>query len=132
MDQDHRQDAIDLAAELQNIYDSEINIELSWLWDGGVEVRLGDRLNGFVAETNVPVVADIIPWLQEAIAHFYPDSAYANNLPTEVRERAAATAVRPTNVRRPSNVSALRRPESEPRSNGGDHRVCLLALRCRC
>jgi hypothetical protein len=49
---------MDLADELQKIYDSEINVEISWLWDGGIEVRLGDRLNGFVAETNVPLVAD--------------------------------------------------------------------------
>ena len=79
---------MDIAAELQKIYDSEINIEVSWLWDGGIEVRLGDRLNGFIAETNVPLVADIIQWLQEAIAHFYPDSTYAKGLPTEVRDRA--------------------------------------------
>ena len=37
---------MDLAAELQKIYDSEINVEISWLWDGGIEVRLGDHLNG--------------------------------------------------------------------------------------
>ena len=79
---------MDIAAELQKIYDSEINVEISWLWDGGIEVRLGDRLNGFVAETNVSLVADILPWLQEAIAHFYPDSTYAKGLPMEVRDRA--------------------------------------------
>jgi hypothetical protein len=33
--------------------------------------------------------ADIIPWLQEAIAHSYPDSTYAKSLAIEVRERAA-------------------------------------------
>jgi DNA-directed RNA polymerase subunit RPC12/RpoP len=36
----------------------------------------------------VPLVANIIPWLQEAIAHFYPDSTYALGLPMEVRDRA--------------------------------------------
>jgi len=36
-----------LAAELQKIYDSEINIRIGWLWDGGIEVRLGDEMNGF-------------------------------------------------------------------------------------
>ena len=40
----HGQDVIDLPAELQKIYDSEINVEVSWLWDGGIEVRLGDRV----------------------------------------------------------------------------------------
>jgi len=78
-----------LPTELQKIYDSEINIEISWLWDGGIDVRLGDSLNGYVAETNVPLVADITAWLQEAIAHFYPNSTYAEGLPLELRERAA-------------------------------------------
>jgi len=36
-------DSIDLALELQKIYDSEINIRISWLWDGGIDVMLGDR-----------------------------------------------------------------------------------------
>src|SRR3954447_7003804 len=80
---------MDLAAELQKIYDSEINVEISWLWDGGIDVRLGDDVNGYIAETNVPLVADITAWLQGAIAHFYPTSAYAKGLPTDLRERAA-------------------------------------------
>jgi hypothetical protein len=80
---------MDVAAELQKIYDSEINVEGSWLWEGDIDVRLGDRLNGYMAEKNVSLVADIIPWLQKAIAHFYPDSTYAMGLATEVRECAA-------------------------------------------
>ena len=78
---------MDLATELQRIYNSEINVEIGWLWDGGIDVRLGDRMNGFVAEENVGSVDDVLPWLQEAIAHFYPGSAYARSL--DVRERAA-------------------------------------------
>ena len=31
---------MDLAIELQKIYDREINIEIGWFWDGGIEVRL--------------------------------------------------------------------------------------------
>jgi hypothetical protein len=27
---------MDLAAELQRIYDSEINVEISWFWDGAL------------------------------------------------------------------------------------------------
>ena len=63
---------VDLAAELRKIYDSEINIEISWLWDGGIDLHLGDRMNGYLAEENVPSMADVIPWFQEAIAHFLP------------------------------------------------------------
>jgi hypothetical protein len=80
---------MDLATELQRIYDSEINIEIGWLWDGGIDVRLGDRMNGYLAEENVGSVDDVLPWLQEAIAHFYPGSTYAPSLDAEVRERAA-------------------------------------------
>ena len=40
----------DLAIELQKIYDSEINIRIGWLWDGGIDVRLGDEVNGSLAE----------------------------------------------------------------------------------
>ena len=33
------------------------------------------------------MVAEIVPWLQEAIAHFYPGSSYARSLSPELRER---------------------------------------------
>ena len=89
---------MDLAIELQKIYDSEINVQISWLWDGGIDVRLGDKMNGYEAEENVRSVADIIPWLQEAIAHFYPQSTYALSLDAELRERAARRLFRPPRI----------------------------------
>jgi hypothetical protein len=58
---------LDLAAELQKIYDSEINIRISWLWDGGIEVWLGDEMNGFLAQETVGTAGEIALWLQEAI-----------------------------------------------------------------
>jgi hypothetical protein len=78
-----------LEQELQRIYDSEINIRIGWLWDGGIDVRLGDDMNGYLAEENVRSMAEILPWLQEAIAHFYPDSTYPQSLPQEIRDRAS-------------------------------------------
>ena len=80
---------MDLATELQRIYDSEINVEISWFWDGGIDLRLGDEMNGYLAEENVSSVDEIVLWLQEAIAHFYPNSTYASFLDAGVRERAA-------------------------------------------
>ena len=47
--------APDLAIELQRIYDSEINVRIGWLWDGGIEVQLGDDMNGYLAEETVTV-----------------------------------------------------------------------------
>jgi hypothetical protein len=78
----------DFAEELQRIYDSEINIRIGWFWDCGIEIRLGDDINGYLAEETVRSVADIIPWLQEAVAHFYPQSNYAASLGQEMQERA--------------------------------------------
>jgi hypothetical protein len=86
---------VDLAVELQKIYDSEINLRIGWLWDGGIEVRLGDEMNGFMAQETVSSTADIVRWLQEAIAHFYPNSSYAAPLSAEVREGAAKRLFRP-------------------------------------
>jgi hypothetical protein len=81
---------MDLVAELQKIYDSEINVRISWLWDGGIDVRLGDEMNGYLAEANVRSMVELVPWLQEAIAHFYPESTYAASLDPELRSRAVA------------------------------------------
>jgi hypothetical protein len=88
----------DLAIELQKIYDSEINMEISWFWDGGIDIRLGDKMNGYLAEDNVRSVDEIIPWIQESIAHFYPESAYARSLSTEIRERALHQVFRQPSV----------------------------------
>ena len=39
-------------------------------------VKIGDPLNGYLAQTTVKAIADVVPWLQRAIARHYPDSAY--------------------------------------------------------
>ena len=77
---------MDLAIELQKIYDSEINIEIGCSWDGGIEARLVDKMSGYLAEETLTSTAEIIPWFQEAIAHFFPTSAYASTLDAEVRK----------------------------------------------
>jgi hypothetical protein len=84
-----------LEHELQRIYESEINARISWLWDGGIDVRLGDEMNGYLAEENVAFVGEIVPWLQEAIAHFYPHSRYAKSLDPQTSERALRRLFRP-------------------------------------
>ena len=65
-----------LEHELQKIYDSEINVHISWLWDGGIDIKLGDDMNGFDAETQVKTAGQIVPWLQDAIRKHYPTSKY--------------------------------------------------------
>src|SRR5437764_1453479 len=59
--QTERSFSMELAIELQKIYDSEINMEIGWLWDGGIDVRLGDKMNGYLTEQNVSSVSEILP-----------------------------------------------------------------------
>jgi hypothetical protein len=89
---------MDLAFELQRIYDSEINIRIGWLWDGGIDVYLGDDTNGYIAQENVPSAAEILPWLQVAIAHFYPKSTYAQSLGEDLIERSKTLVFRPPEI----------------------------------
>ena len=61
-----------LEEELQKIYDSEIRVHIGWLQGGGIDVSIGhDEVTG-----NVQTVAEVLPWLQEAIAKHFPDSKY--------------------------------------------------------
>ncbi len=117
--------------ELQWIYDSEINVRISWLWDGGIDVRLGDEMNRYLAEENVSSTGHIVSWLQESIAHFYPDSTYAKSL--DPHQRAGWPSAIPTAHQwRAGAMPELRRATCSLGWHGGGVRVCLLALRERC
>jgi hypothetical protein len=118
---------MDLASELQKIYDSEINIEIGWLWDGGIEVRLGDKMGGFVAEENLTSTNEILPWLQEAIAHFLPTSVYASSLDAEVRERGAKRIFRPARVGARVICPHCGAPNTSP---GFDQLMIFYCARC--
>lgn len=61
-----------LEEELQKIYDSEIHVSIGWVWDGGIDMSIGnDDVSG-----NVQTVAEVLPWLQQAIAKHFPESKY--------------------------------------------------------
>jgi hypothetical protein len=62
-------------AILTDLYDSEINV--SWLWDGGIDVRLGDELNGYKAKGKVSTIAEAAAWLRDQACAHYPDSEFA-------------------------------------------------------
>lgn len=67
--------------ELKKIYDSEINVEIGSLWDGGWSVALGDYMNGFKRpKWQYCELHEVIPALQELIKEHYPNSTYAKNL----------------------------------------------------
>ena len=67
---------MDLGHVMQALYDSEINCEVSTFWDGGFTVRLGDAMNGFVAETEAYSAAEAAEWLDKAARQHFPGSTY--------------------------------------------------------
>jgi hypothetical protein len=61
-----------LEAEMQKMYDSELHVSISWVWDGAIDVRLGNcEVCGTMQTTD-----EILPWLQRMIAVHYPNSKY--------------------------------------------------------
>lgn len=70
---------------LQKIYDSEIHLQMGWLWDGGVEYRL--KINTPYIWDNIPNedvivggsdnIAQSVQWIAEEICEMYPGSSFA-------------------------------------------------------
>lgn len=63
----------------QALYDSEINFAVSTFWDGGFDWKLGDDMNGFVAEGKAHTMEAAAHQLHRAAVEKYPDSKYTMN-----------------------------------------------------
>jgi predicted RNA-binding Zn ribbon-like protein len=69
---------LDLQVILTDLYASEINASISWLWSGGIDVKLGDPVNGYDAEDRVSTFAEAAEWLRDQALANYPDSEFAS------------------------------------------------------
>jgi len=67
----------DLEEVLISLYASAINVSISWIWDGDIDVKLGDPLNGFKAEGKVGTVTEVADWLRDQAVRHYPSSEFA-------------------------------------------------------
>jgi hypothetical protein len=67
----------DLEEILRALYESEINASITWVWDGGIIVDLGDPLNGYDADDKVGTFAEVTAWLRDQACKHYPDSEFA-------------------------------------------------------
>jgi hypothetical protein len=69
-----RQD-FDIEAILDDLYASEINASISWVWDGGLHAVLG---NPKIADaSSLPSIRDAVLWLRDAACEHLPDSDFA-------------------------------------------------------
>lgn len=62
---------------LQELYDSEINFQISCFWDGRFEVALGDQSNGFKESKSFDTVDECLYWLESAAVRWFPESCFA-------------------------------------------------------
>jgi len=63
---------IDLQTLLNLAYLHEINIQINWFWDSNVDVKIGDDMNGYEAESNV-YIGDLTEWLYQNLKRVYPE-----------------------------------------------------------
>lgn len=68
---------MDLGGVIDKLYASEINFHIASFWDAGIDVALGDNMNGYVAQTNVKTSAEAAAWLDKEVRERYPNSVYA-------------------------------------------------------
>lgn len=59
--------------ELQKLYDAEINFSITTFWDAGFTVKIGDEINGFVAQANFDTAKEAIAWVIEKAKELYPE-----------------------------------------------------------
>ena len=62
---------------LQALYDSEINFELSTLWDAGFDWKLGDEMNGWKVGGNAGTLGLAMQDLKAAARKHFPNSVFA-------------------------------------------------------
>jgi hypothetical protein len=72
---DGRGNSLDIEAVINDLYASEINASISWIWGGGFYAVLGDpkQAEGWA----LPNIAEAVEWLRERACAHYPDSAFA-------------------------------------------------------
>jgi len=68
---------LSLEQVLDALYDSELNFSIASFWDNGLDVKLGDEMNGWDAEGSVQTAAEAAEWLDRKARAIYPKSKYA-------------------------------------------------------
>ena len=67
---------MELGKVIDALYESEINCSVDTFWDGGYTVKLGDEMNGFVAEKECKSSREAAEFLDKAARDHCAESAY--------------------------------------------------------
>ena len=68
---------MDIEIVMNRLYESKINCSLGCFWDKHWDVKLGDEMNGFVAEGNFRTLDECADFLDREARRHYPESLYA-------------------------------------------------------
>ena len=60
----------------KQLYDSEINLQFSWFWDTGFDIKIGDIMNGFSTEFNSYDLDECEQWIIDTVIELYPNSLF--------------------------------------------------------
>ena len=63
--------------QLQALYDSKINFQISAFYDEGITWKLGDEVNGFKAEGQARTMKIAVLDLVQAAMRLYPESEFS-------------------------------------------------------
>jgi hypothetical protein len=83
-----------LEQQLQKIYEAGIGVSITWLRDGEVDLRLVHKTGVVAAEGTVQEVADVLPWLEQAIKKNFPKADYQHTRASEMPHDAFSFAWR--------------------------------------
>jgi hypothetical protein len=90
---------LDVEALLDHLCTGGVDASISWSHDGRIEVKLGDALNGYDAETTVHSLAEAAEWLRNKALIHYPHSKFSR--------RYAAFPNHPNDHPRPDGNSGM-------------------------
>jgi hypothetical protein len=81
---------------LKSLYESEINILIDWMGDSGIQVKIGDRINGFkeVEIFEFEKFDDIEKWIEYKVKFHFPDSKFAKTYNGDDFDSAVEPAIR--------------------------------------
>jgi hypothetical protein len=61
---------------IKQLYESGINLQFGWFWDAGFNVKIGDDMNGFVAEFSDYDIDKVLKWIEENVKKHFPGSGF--------------------------------------------------------
>lgn len=66
-----------MEAILNDLYDSEINVQIECAWDSGWYAAFGNSYEGFKESINLDRLRDVLEWLVVTACKLYPGSTFA-------------------------------------------------------